>query len=60
VVVLDEPTAALDVTTGSEILQRLAELRDAGSAIIIATHDAAVMDWADERLDLGASRATRH
>lgn len=56
VVLADEPTAALDVTTGSDVLQRLAELRDAGTAVIVATHDRAVVDWADDRLDLGASR----
>lgn len=52
VVLADEPTAALDVTTGAEVLARLSELRDAGAAIVVATHDPAVMAWADARLDL--------
>ncbi len=56
VVLADEPTAALDVTTGSDVLRRLAELRDAGTAVVVATHDPAVVDWADDRLDLGSSR----
>ncbi|ROS72217.1 putative ABC transport system ATP-binding protein [Curtobacterium sp. PhB130] len=52
VVFADEPTAALDVTTGADVLTRLSELRDAGAAIVVATHDPAVMAWADEGLDL--------
>ncbi|WP_066517613.1 ATP-binding cassette domain-containing protein [Curtobacterium ammoniigenes] len=54
VVLADEPTAALDAATGSDILQRLSDLRDGGSAIVVATHDPAVVDWADECLDLGS------
>ncbi|SBN63023.1 putative ABC transport system ATP-binding protein [Curtobacterium sp. 9128] len=52
VVFADEPTAALDVTTGAEVLARLSELRDDGAAIVVATHDPTVMAWADDGLDL--------
>lgn len=57
-VLADEPTAALDIETGSEILRRLGELRDDGSAIVVATHDPVVVRWADEVLDLGTRRGT--
>lgn len=53
----DEPTAALDVDTGAEVLQRLTALRDSGSAIIVATHDPAVVAWADARWDVVQDRA---
>jgi putative ABC transport system ATP-binding protein len=55
-ILADEPTAALDVDTGAEILQRLTDLRAAGSAIVVATHDPAVTEWADEHVALVSGR----
>lgn len=40
-VVLDEPTAGLDVATRAELHSLLAELRDRGTALVLATHDMA-------------------
>lgn len=40
-VVLDEPTAGLDVATRAELHALLAELRDRGTSLVLATHDMA-------------------
>ncbi|GAB3805643.1 ATP-binding cassette domain-containing protein [Humibacter antri] len=37
--VLDEPTFGQDAVTWSELVALLAEVRDAGSALVLATHD---------------------
>ena len=53
IVVVDEPTAALDRTTSTAILElllRLAHAHDA--ALIIASHDPQVFELADEQYDL--------
>ena len=45
VVVLDEPTTGLDVTTQAKVLELLQELsRDSGAAFVYVTHDLAVVD----------------
>lgn len=58
VVLADEPTAALDVATGAEVLECLAGLRAQGSAIVIATHDPAVVVWADDVLVLSGEQGS--
>jgi putative ABC transport system ATP-binding protein len=55
IVLADEPTAALDVATGADVLTQLSELRADGTAVVVATHDPAVMAWADERLDISTA-----
>ncbi|MGC4932611.1 heme ABC transporter ATP-binding protein [Gordonia sp. DT30] len=39
VMMLDEPTAALDIRHQEQVLQILCELRDSGSAILLVVHD---------------------
>lgn len=41
VVILDEPTAGLDVESRSELHRLMAELKEQGTAILLATHDMA-------------------
>ncbi|MEW1835692.1 ABC transporter ATP-binding protein [Microbacterium sp. NPDC079995] len=44
VLVLDEPTFGQDATTWSSLIAFLAELRDAGSAVVVITHDLHAVD----------------
>ena len=41
VVFADEPTAALDVAAGADVLDWLAQLRRSGTTVLMVTHDAA-------------------
>jgi putative ABC transport system ATP-binding protein len=43
----DEPTGELDTTTGAGILSMLREIADAGTAVVMATHDPAAIDYVD-------------
>ena len=56
--ICDEPTTALDVTTQKEILRLIAELqRDQGSAVLFITHDMGVVaDIADDVLVMHQGR----
>jgi putative ABC transport system ATP-binding protein len=46
----DEPTGELDRTTGEGIRRLFAELRDDGTAIVVATHDVHLAEAADRML----------
>ena len=51
-VVLDEPTAELDRTSGSVLLRHITDLRTAGTTFVISSHDPAVADASDEVVEL--------
>ena len=55
VLVLDEPTAALDPETEAELARKLAE-RMRGRTTIVITHRVALMDMADQVIMLEAAR----
>ena len=47
ILLLDEPTANLDIATRKEIMQTLSDLRDITETVLIATHDMQlVCEWA--------------
>jgi peptide/nickel transport system ATP-binding protein len=58
ILIADEPTTALDVTSQAQILERIKELRDAtDTAVIIVTHDLGVVaDIADRIVVMYAGR----
>lgn len=50
VLFLDEPTAGLDVASRAELHEMMLELRQAGTAIILATHDMAEAEEMADRI----------
>ncbi|WP_216694843.1 ABC transporter ATP-binding protein [Dietzia psychralcaliphila] len=52
VLLVDEPTAALDRSTSSAVLARLEQSSAAGAAVLVATHDADVIARSDSVLTL--------
>lgn len=50
VLILDEPTAGLDVASRSELHALMGELRDEGAAILLATHDMAEAEKLADRV----------
>ncbi|MCW2962280.1 MAG: transporter related [Thermoleophilia bacterium] len=46
-VLADEPTGALDTTTGEFVLTQLRDACDAGAAALLVTHEARYAAWAD-------------
>jgi putative ABC transport system ATP-binding protein len=57
IVLADEPTAALDKTTGREVVDILRQMaKDRGCAILLVTHDNRILDVADRILTLEDGR----
>jgi putative ABC transport system ATP-binding protein len=52
VVIADEPSAALDSRNVDMVLGVLDDLRAAGSAVVVATHDDRVVEWCNDTVDL--------
>ncbi|MHA6694442.1 dipeptide ABC transporter ATP-binding protein [Homoserinimonas sp. A520] len=48
--IADEPTTALDVTIQAQILDLLAELKNAGTALLLISHDLAVVSGVADRV----------
>ncbi len=52
VILADEPTGALDTTSGAEVMKILGELHEEGHTIIIVTHDMQVAEHAQRIIEL--------
>lgn len=60
VVILDEPTFGQDRRTWEELIRLLADLADAGTAVVAVTHDAEFVEvLADERVALNPAGVTQ-
>lgn len=56
IVLVDEPTSSLDEGNANVVMAILRELADAGSCVLVSTHDPKVVDWADREIRLGAAQ----
>jgi len=54
----DEPTGNLDAENGQKIIQILRMLKAEGKTVIVSTHDAQIMRFADQKLLLEDGRLT--
>lgn len=57
--ILDEPTAALDGQSEQEVLATLADLRASGVTVIVVAHRQAIVEAADHVIDLTAAAMVR-
>ncbi|WP_165626436.1 ABC transporter ATP-binding protein [Streptococcus equi] len=55
-ILADEPTASIDPTTSKLIMEILLSLRDANRLIIVATHNPAIWEMADEMITMESLR----
>ena len=56
---LDEPTAELDHANGAVIVELLAAAAGRGAAVVVSSHDALVVDAADDVVELADGRVRR-
>jgi putative ABC transport system ATP-binding protein len=52
IILADEPTGALDQSTGKEVLELLTRLNKLGKTVIVITHDTGVASYASRILTL--------
>ncbi len=52
VILADEPTADLDPDTASRVITALMDLKQQGKALVVATHDPALIDAMDARVEV--------
>jgi len=57
--IADEPTAQLDSETGKSVLEVIRKATVSGAAILLATHDQAVVDIADRVLQMADGRVSQ-
>lgn len=56
ILLADEPTGALDSTTGKEIMQMIRELHEQGHTIIVITHDLSIAALANRTISIQDGR----
>jgi putative ABC transport system ATP-binding protein len=59
VVLADEPTSDLDDENTQVVLQKLRDVANAGAAVLVATHDAAAIPFADRVLRIDGGHLTQ-
>lgn len=59
VLLVDEPTANLDRSSADGVIELLLDQRDAGRAVVAASHDARLLEHADSRVDLDRAEQLR-
>lgn len=53
IIFADEPTGALDQSTGHEVMQQLIAITEqAGSTLVMVTHDHSVANWCQRRIEI--------
>ena len=60
VILADEPTGALDVKTGEEVLKLFQELNKAGKTVIIVTHNTSFAEYADRVIELSDGKIVKN
>ena len=48
IIIADEPTGNLDIITSKHIIDILKSIFDAGTTIIMSTHNLSLMEWVEE------------
>ncbi|WP_181433200.1 MULTISPECIES: ABC transporter ATP-binding protein [unclassified Curtobacterium] len=56
-VLADEPTASLDDRSAARVRAGLDLIRAHGGAVVVATHDPALLEWSGREIDLGSETA---
>lgn len=56
IILADEPTAGLDAVNADRVTDALREAREAGCAVLLATHDPAILDIADRVVRMEGGR----
>ena len=57
-IVLDEPTAHLDALSEHQVVDTILRLREGGRTVVVIAHRAAVVEAADQVLDIASREAT--
>lgn len=58
VIFADEPTGNLDAKAGREVMNHMKKLNELGVTIVLVTHDSAMADFADRKIEIIDGRLT--